>query len=86
MASPEFYPETMEGKLDHVVEECAKVILVASKYKRFGCIARTFFSIEGSGVVEHIYNNEADLLNEIQDAIAAMRRFVVTLSESSMPT
>ena len=83
MANPQFFPDTLEGKLDHVVEECAEVILAASKYRRFGPQAEVFFLDPEQGPMKIEYDNKADLLNEIIDAIAAMRRFVLTLSESS---
>ena len=82
MANPSFFPDTVDGKLDHVVEECAEVILAAQKFKRFGPGAKLYYldPVQGPMIVK--YDNKADLLSEIDDAIAAMRRFVLELVES----
>ena len=75
MANPQFFPDTVDGKLDHVIEECAEVILAGMKAKRFGMDNR-------HPTNPFVRSNREDLLLEIQDAIAAMQRFVVSLVES----
>ena len=86
MANPSFFPDTLEGKLDHVIEECAEVILAAQKYKRFGPHAKLVYLDPEQGPMSVEYDNKTDLLNEIADTVAAMQRFVISLVESPSMT
>jgi hypothetical protein len=64
---PDLLPITIEGKLDHIIEEAGEVIKAYIKRKRFGSLATDPFT--GTK-----YDNDADLRNEILDlrnAIAA---------------
>lgn len=57
-------PTTIQGKIDHVEEECAEVILAIAKMRRFGQIAT-------DPVTKKKYYNLCVVMNEIEDLKAA---------------
>ena len=72
MAHAQYLPETVEGKLDHVQEECAEVILAIAKMKRFGWESRNPAYPDSPTNIHH-------LRQEIGEAIFAMQRFMTAL-------
>lgn len=66
-------PMNLTGKMDHVIEEATEVILAILKYKRFGARAK-------DPVTGKEYNNEAEILAEMDDLYAAMNRLQDNLS------
>lgn len=60
-------PKTFEGKLGHLTEECAEVILAVAKYQRFGATAT-------DPVTGQYYNNISKIWNEIDDLKSAIAR------------
>lgn len=65
-------PTTLDGKLDHVIEECAEVTKTICKCRRFGFEPHTF-----DGVA---YDDRAHLLAEIRDLHGALGRLEIELT------
>lgn len=59
-------PQSFEGKLAHVIEECAEVTKAIIKLKRFGDEPHAYGGV--------IYDNIGDLRREVADLRAALTR------------
>jgi NTP pyrophosphatase (non-canonical NTP hydrolase) len=68
VSNPKLIPDTPDGRLEHLIEECAEVIQAVQKLKRFGSEVHEF-----EGVA---YDNVENLRNELmdlEDAVARVR-------------
>jgi hypothetical protein len=72
MANPRLLPETLEGKLDHVLEECAEVTKDICKARRFGWAPTEYDGVK--------YDNTANLLSEMRDLHLALHRLEIHLT------
>ena len=72
MSDHRYFPTTIEGKLTHVIQECAEVIQTATKLQMFGAPATD----PNTGIV---YDNLTDLRAEIADLRGALDRFEAAL-------
>jgi hypothetical protein len=63
----EYLPDTVHGKLDHVVEECGEVLVAFGKFMRFGPLSRP---PQGGDT------NVESLEKELRDVIFAATRAV----------
>lgn len=64
-------PDTLDGRMDHVIEEASEVIKVMMKIRRFG-----WEETECDGVK---YDNKADLMSELRDLRTAISRLETML-------
>lgn len=69
MSHPGLIPDTAEGRLEHLIEECSEVILAVQKLKRFG---------ETHAFGDVRYDNVVHLRNELMDLEAAIARVRLT--------
>ena len=71
MSDPRYYPKDgdITGMCDHVIQECAELIVAVTKLKLFGQHAQDPYT----GIV---YNNAADVISEHADVDMAMTRLV----------
>lgn len=67
MKRADLLPDTYEGKLANVVEECGEFLMAYGKYMRFGALAT-------DPKTGRTYDNKADMHEEMKDIMAALRR------------
>jgi hypothetical protein len=60
-----FLPNTRLGKLDHLAEECAEVILAIAKLKRFGPGPNVVDGVEFPDNIERLHEEMRDLEHAI---------------------
>jgi hypothetical protein len=68
----EYLPDTFDGKLIHLIEECAEVTKCVTKIQRFG--------INNSHPRRLLTNREV-LINEMKDLVASMNRVKKAMSK-----
>lgn len=75
--NPRYLPTTPEGRLEHVIEECAEVIKAAQKLKRFG---------PSPAVIDGVaYNNLLHLVRELRDLSQTIARVADDLENGRIP-
>jgi hypothetical protein len=77
--NPQYLPETLPAKLDHVVEEAGEVLVAFGKYMRFGPL-----SCHPNGClsnVKHLYLELQDLTYASLAALAALKEHYKELED-----